>query len=111
MIWFVRFVSNFVAFQFKSHILNCIILITLGWGSLTTVSTLSGFVSKINIAYRILKSSKLQMPELPPALANLMPKVDVGKDGNSVIRIHQSQITAEQLKSLQVCCDSFSTAI
>merc|ERR1739838_992755 len=42
-----------------------------------------------------------KMPELPPALANLMPKVDVGKDGNSVIRIHQSQITAEQLKSLQ----------
>lgn len=45
--------------------------------------------------------SSKKMPELPAALANLMPKVDIGKDGNQVIRIHQSQITAEQLKSLQ----------
>merc|ERR1712096_254946 len=37
----------------------------------------------------------------PPALASLMPKIDVGKDGHSVIRIHQSQITPDQLKSLQ----------
>merc|ERR1712183_503682 len=39
--------------------------------------------------------------DLPPALASLMPKIDVGKDGHSVIRIHQSQITPDQLKSLQ----------
>jgi len=39
--------------------------------------------------------------DLPPALQSLMPKVDVGKDGHSVIRIHQSQISQEQLKSLQ----------
>jgi len=31
-----------------------------------------------------------------------MPKVEIGKDGSQVIRIHQSQITADQLKSLQV---------
>lgn len=31
-----------------------------------------------------------------------MPKIEVGKDGSQVIRIHQSQITADQLKSLQV---------
>ena len=44
---------------------------------------------------------KLQ-PEIPAVLANLMPKVEIGKDGSQVIRIHQSQITADQLKSLQV---------
>ncbi|XP_076802421.1 uncharacterized protein LOC143446594 isoform X2 [Clavelina lepadiformis] len=40
-------------------------------------------------------------PEIPAALANLMPKIEVGKDGSQVIRIHQSQISADQLKSLQ----------
>nr|XP_002129102.1 uncharacterized protein LOC100178511 [Ciona intestinalis] len=40
-------------------------------------------------------------PEIPAALANLMPKIEVGKDGSQVIRIHQSQISAEQLRSLQ----------
>nr|CAB3262188.1 uncharacterized protein LOC100178511 [Phallusia mammillata] len=42
-----------------------------------------------------------KQPEIPAALANLMPKIEVGKDGSQVIRIHQSQITADQLKSLQ----------
>lgn len=41
-------------------------------------------------------------PEIPAALANLMPKVEIGKDGSQVIRIHQSQITSGQLKALQV---------
>lgn len=41
-------------------------------------------------------------PEIPAALANLMPKVEISKDGSQVIRIHQSQITSQQLKALQV---------
>nr|XP_039248217.1 uncharacterized protein LOC120326061 isoform X2 [Styela clava] len=43
----------------------------------------------------------VKKPEIPAALANLMPKVEIGKDGSQVIRIHQSQITSTQLKALQ----------
>uniref|UniRef100_H2YZJ5 DUF4764 domain-containing protein n=1 Tax=Ciona savignyi TaxID=51511 RepID=H2YZJ5_CIOSA len=45
--------------------------------------------------------NSLKKPEIPAALANLMPKIEVGKDGSQVIRIHQSQISADQLRSLQ----------
>lgn len=43
----------------------------------------------------------VKRPEIPAALANLMPKVEIGNDGSQVIRIHQSQITSSQLKALQ----------
>lgn len=50
---------------------------------------------------QVVKVPIKKQPEIPAALANLMPKVEIGKDGSQVIRIHQSQITPGQLKALQ----------
>lgn len=50
---------------------------------------------------QVVKVPVKKKAEIPAALASLMPKVEIGKDGSQVIRIHQSQITSGQLKALQ----------